>query len=160
VKLQAAEQVPQSRVAVNVLVLAPALPQLHDKAPHIRIELNAATQVVSLARGDADLAVRLVKPVGNSLNIKALPSIRLGLFASERYLAGRDPQALALSRERLLGYDEESGASLEVRWAKRLGFDSLMALCTSSATALLAAARAGAGIAAEPMDPYGTMRSP
>ena len=61
--------------------------------------------VVSLSAREADVAVRLAKPVGDSLVARRLPSLEMGLFASREYLAGRRPAGIDLRGERLLGFD-------------------------------------------------------
>ena len=54
-------------------ILAPHLPELRGVAPDITVELAGETNNVSLAQRQADIAVRLARPVGNSLVAKALP---------------------------------------------------------------------------------------
>lgn len=133
-------------------VLAPALPRLTRFSAGVRVQLRSHANVVSLARRDADLAVRLVRPVGGSLVARRLGSVRLGLYASQEYLAGRCPDAIDLRAEALLGYDELSGAQAEIKWLQQLGLDDARVVQLSTSTALLAAARAGAGIAILPQD--------
>ena len=53
--------------------------------------------VVSLSAREADVAVRLAKPVGDSLVARRLPSLEMGLFASREYLAGRPASTFAAS---------------------------------------------------------------
>ena len=132
-------------------VLAPAMARLRTETKGVRVDLLADTRVVSLARRDADLAIRLVRPVGSSLVAKRLGSIRLGLFASADYLAGRSADAIELQHEALLGFDDSSGALVEVKWARKQGLEAAMVLRASSTSALLAAASAGAGIAILPI---------
>lgn len=132
-------------------ILAPALEPLLARAPALKVELTASAEVVSLARRDADLAVRMVRPEGQSLLTRKLATIRLGLFASRRYLARRRPAELMLTQERLLGYDDSYGPIPEVRWIEQTGLASALVLRTSSTRALLAAAHAGVGVAMLPV---------
>lgn len=131
-------------------VLAPALPALITRHPHLRVELRSSAALVSLARHEAELAVRMSRPADSALVARRLPPLRLGLWASRAYLGRRDPTTLDLSRERLLGYDDGYGAIPEVRWVQQQGLESALVLRTTSTRALLAAAAAGAGIAVLP----------
>ena len=128
-------------------VLAPALPKLWARYPDLSVTLRSQAEVVSLAARDSDLAVRMSRPDGASLMAKKLPTFQLGLFASEAYLAGRDPASLRLAEERILIYDDSYGRLHELGWVEAGGLAHAVALRTGSTRALLAAAEAGAGIA-------------
>jgi len=128
-------------------VLAPALPKLWARHPDMSIALRSQAEVVSLAARDSDLAVRMSRPEGASLMAKKLPTLKLGLFASTAYLAGRDSAGLRLCDERILIYDDSYGRLHELDWVDAGGLAHAVALRTGSSRALLAAAEAGAGIA-------------
>lgn len=128
-------------------VLAPALPRLWAKHPGLSIDLHSQSHLVSLAARDADLAIRMSRPEGASLVARKLAPLTLGLFASKAYLAGRNPAALRLHEERLLAYDDSYGQVPEHGWIDSNGLGAAVALRTGSTRALLAAAKAGAGIA-------------
>jgi DNA-binding transcriptional LysR family regulator len=131
-------------------VLAPALDRLWDKHPSISVTLQAQSEVVSLAGRNADIAVRMSRPEGNSLVAKKLPAIGLGLFGSKAYLADKIINSDTLKRERLLVYDDSYGRLPELDWISKLGLETAIALRTGSTRALIAAAKAGAGIALAP----------
>ena len=136
--------------AVVSEILAPALPLLFSAAPSIRIDLSVDNEIVSIAARKADIAIRMVRPTGDSLLVRRIVSLKLALFASPAYLRGRDPTSLILSEERLLGYDDSHGSIPEAVWFKASGLGGAIALRTSSTMALVKAARAGAGIAILP----------
>lgn len=127
-------------------VLAPALPRLYEARPAIGIVLRSEAAVVSLAGRDADLAVRMSWPEGNSLLAKKLPEQRLGLYASSAYLRGRDPAGLDLRSERMLVYDDSYGRLPELDWIAEAGLETCISMRTGSTRALIAATSAGAGI--------------
>jgi len=131
-------------------LLAPALPGLRKAAPHVAVELRSEAAVVSLALRDADLAVRMTPPQGNSLLAKRLPAIHLGLFAAPALLDGRAPELVDPGAFPLLTYDESYGALPELGWLARRGLMARVVLRTGSTRALLAATREGAGIALLP----------
>ncbi|MFM5638501.1 LysR family transcriptional regulator [Aeromonas veronii] len=67
--------------------LIPALTELHQRYPDIRVILNTSTQVVNLSLREADIAIRTVKPDNPDLIIRKLASWPVGLYASADYLA-------------------------------------------------------------------------
>ncbi|KAB7669846.1 LysR family transcriptional regulator [Plesiomonas shigelloides] len=67
--------------------LLPALRELHQHHPDIRVILNTSTQVVNLTLREADIAIRSVKPTNPDLIIRKLASWPIGLYASAEYLA-------------------------------------------------------------------------
>jgi DNA-binding transcriptional LysR family regulator len=93
----------------------------------------------------------MVRPEGASLYARRLADIRLGLFASANYLAGREPAAIDLRAERLLIYDDSYGRLPELDWVTRHGLVDAVAMRTGSTRGLLTAALAGAGIALLPV---------
>lgn len=94
-----------SMVAAAYL-LPPVIAALRREEPGIAIELVASNQLTNLLRREADIAVRMVRPVQSSLVARKLGSVGIGAYAHERYLqrAGT-PQAPAdLARHGLIGY--------------------------------------------------------
>lgn len=128
-------------------VLAPALPALWKHGLKFPVQLQSQSEVVSLEGGDTDLAIRMVRPKGKSLVARKLGEMRLGFYASPAYLAGRDPAALDLKRERLLTYDDSYGRLPEIDWLAAQDLTAAVAMSTGSTRALHVAARRGAGIA-------------
>lgn len=132
-------------------VLAPALDRLWAMGADFPVHLQSQADVVSLAGRDADLAIRMVRPEGASLYARKLADLRLGLFASAGYLAGREPAEINLQDERMLVYDDSYGRLPELDWVVRHGLTDAIAMRTGSTRGLLAAALAGAGIALLPV---------
>ncbi|KQV79796.1 LysR family transcriptional regulator [Massilia sp. Root351] len=63
-----------------------AMQRLHVRHPDIRIVLSASTQLSSLTRREADLAIRTVRPDSPDLISRHLTRRTLGLYASKAYL--------------------------------------------------------------------------
>ncbi len=131
-------------------ILAPALTRFLEDNPGIRLDLQASSEVVSVARRDADIAVRMMRPEGESLVARRLAPLPLGLYASRSYLGRKRPDEVVLSEERLLALDDSFGRVVEVTWFEEERLTSAIVFRTSSTQALLAAVRAGAGIALLP----------
>ena len=131
-------------------VLAPRLAQLLKHAPETRIELEVSNALADLNAGASDMAIRMLKPTDDSLVARRLSSIRLGLFCSPAYLAGRDPAQLQLSDERLLWLDSHYGDIPENLWLKASGLESAVRMRSSSIRSLHNATVSGSGIAPLP----------
>jgi DNA-binding transcriptional LysR family regulator len=130
-------------------VLMPALPRLFAAGPML-IEMLTATAVADFDRHECDIAVRLFRPTGDTLVARRMPDIAIGLFAADRYLAGRDPADLSLDCEVMLVMSDSYGQIAEVQWAMRQGIHASAMVRSSSSMGLLQAARAGVGIALAP----------
>lgn len=66
-------------------LLESALPALNAEHPKLIVELVVSPRTADLARREADLAVRLVKPEGAELVARSVGAMRYGHFATERY---------------------------------------------------------------------------
>ena len=75
-----------SQVAA-VHLLPPVLAALREAEPAIALELVASNRVDNLLRREADIAVRMARPVQGSLLARRIGDIAVGAFAHERYLA-------------------------------------------------------------------------
>lgn len=131
-------------------VLVPALPAFLLENPNTRLELETSLEVSNLNIGEADIAVRMFQPQSETLIARKLPRIRLQLYCSTGYLAGRDPTALCLSDERMVWYDQAYGDIAENVWIKENGLTDRIAMRSGSVRALQKAAEAGVGIAPVP----------
>ncbi|WP_054110543.1 LysR family transcriptional regulator [Brevundimonas sp. AAP58] len=131
-------------------LLAPALTTLFRASPKLSVVLRSQAEIVSLAHREADLAIRMSRPKGDSLIAKRLGDIALGCFAHRDYLTGRDPATLDFSAERLLIYDDSYGRMSELDWVAAAGLERAVAMRTPSTRGLLTATVAGAGIAILP----------
>jgi DNA-binding transcriptional LysR family regulator len=136
--------------AVIADILAPALHSLWSAGAHFPVHFQSQGDVVSLAGRDADLAVRMVRPDGASLYARKLAELKLGFFASQSYLGGRDPESIDLRDERLLVYDDSYGRLPELEWLSREGLAKAVAMRTGSTRGLTTAALGGGGIAMLP----------
>lgn len=74
-------------------VLAPALPQLHAAYPSLEIELRTDFDSLDLVRGEADLALRFVRPASEAILARRVGTVAVGLFASKPYLAAHGQPA-------------------------------------------------------------------
>ncbi|MET1070987.1 MAG: LysR family transcriptional regulator [Pseudomonas prosekii] len=71
-------------LAIDFLI--PAIARLHGKHPDVRVQLDASTQMISLAKREADIAVRNARPDNPDLIARRIARWPVGLFASQEYL--------------------------------------------------------------------------
>ncbi|CAG2146405.1 HTH-type transcriptional regulator DmlR [Cupriavidus yeoncheonensis] len=82
--------------------VVPAIERLHAKHPDVSVVLDTTTHVLNLAKREADIAVRTVKPRNPDLLARRLASWEVGLFASSAYVR-RHGEPVA--GERFSGHD-------------------------------------------------------
>ena len=133
-----------------VTVLTPMLRELHEAYPKIRIELDSTDAKRDLAAGEADIALRATKGTAAA----GLVGRRLGedywtIYCSRDYAAAH---GLPRRRRDLPGHAFVGGGSPMVwrawrQWLESNGFADAVATQHGSSTGLLAAARAGLGLA-------------
>lgn len=131
-------------------VLAPALPALNAVSPSTVLQLSSSNEPASLARRDADMALRLVRPTGDSLIARRLPDIQLGCFCSRSFLGKRKANTIDIAEEPMLVFDDSFGEIAEVRWLRDHDLEAQTVLKSLSSRALMNAAVAGAGVAIVP----------
>ena len=129
-------------------VLPPILAAFHAQHPGIAIELVLTNRNEDLARRDADIAVRMVRPTQSGLIARRIGSSRIGLYAHRDYLARfGEPRSLAdLASHCVLGFDRDNRSFRGAGdFARRLTRENFGFRCDSD-PAQLAALRAGVGI--------------
>jgi DNA-binding transcriptional LysR family regulator len=125
--------------------LAPRLLPLQRQQPGLRIELVGETRQINLGKGEADLALRMVRPVEKGVIARKLAVIAYGLYGSRDYLARCDGKP-----HDFLGYDDSLDHVPQQRWLKMQAGDIGLALRSNDLASLLTAARAGLGLAVLP----------
>jgi len=129
-------------------VLPPILADFHAVHPGIVIELGLTNRTEDLARHDADIAVRMVRPTQSGLVARRIGASRLGLYAHRDYLARfGEPRSLAdLASHCVIGFDRDNRAFRAAgNFARKLTREVFGFRCDSD-LAQLAALRAGVGI--------------
>ena len=118
--------------------------ELLDRYPEVRLEILSDNLPRDLARREADIAVRTIRPTSGDLIVTRLTVANLGLFASPEYIASL-PQRPRLSRLDFIGWSEELAHIPFARWLdehRRRPYR----LTTNSFIAMRAAAVAGLGV--------------
>jgi DNA-binding transcriptional LysR family regulator len=126
----------------------PAVALARSKHPHLTVILRTGWARVDLRRGEADLAVRLVRPRDPRLACRKLAEFSLRLYASRGYIA-RHGSPVSLQGRALMGYEDALRMGGSVFTSLRVEGGSV-ALQSNSGRVLLAGALAGLGIAQLP----------
>ena len=133
---------------ISVEVLPPILTALKNEHPKLSIELVMSNKADDLLHREADIAVRMFKPVQDALVARRLGAINVGLHAHKRYLAAKGtPNSIdALADHALIGFDNENAYIRKIQeqypWLARAS----LAFRADSDLVQLAAIRAGFGI--------------
>ncbi|HTK28571.1 MAG TPA: LysR family transcriptional regulator [Vicinamibacterales bacterium] len=133
--------------------LAPALVAFRAKHPRIEWQILVGTRQRDLTRGEAELAIQSPRPRPQHLVAVRLARTSVGLYAAKTRLPHprwrvTDPESLAGIP--LLTYTTAFQLLQDARWLQPILGTATIALQTNSTHALLAAARAGAGVAVLP----------
>jgi DNA-binding transcriptional LysR family regulator len=100
--------------------IAPHLSAFAARCPDITLDLRCSNHNVSLARREADIALRLARPQEEDVVARKLASVAVGLYASHEYVAqhGRpsDPERSLAGHRVILLADERVSA---LRYAQR-----------------------------------------
>ncbi|CAO3351525.1 LysR family transcriptional regulator [Azospirillum palustre] len=121
--------------ALADIFLIPRLGPLRAANPALDLEIIVDNRTLSLARREADLAVRLARPQRGDLVGRRLATLGYGLYAA--------PDA----PDTLIAYDESMAELPEALWLDRHGGGRRVAFRSNSVQGQLAAAVAGFGTA-------------
>ncbi len=69
--------------------LIPKLAPFIKKHPRIELEFLTGAEVLNLARREADVAIRLVKPTQSGLMVRRVGALRLGIFGHPKLFEGK-----------------------------------------------------------------------
>jgi DNA-binding transcriptional LysR family regulator len=141
---------PQGLVRVSVpegiglSVIAPRLPGFLREHPGLEVELLAEAPVVDLARREADIALRVVRPKQRELLVRKLISVPFSPCASPAYLKRRPRPGLSLlSDEELIVFQ---GSQLELSWLRAHVPQGLVRVRVRTPLAIRDAVAAGLGV--------------
>jgi DNA-binding transcriptional LysR family regulator len=129
-------------------VLPPILAGFHAEHPGIAIELALTNRNEDLARRDADIAVRMVRPTQSGLVARRIGAARIGVYAHRDYLARfGEPRSLAgLASHCVIGFDRDNRSFRSAGdFARGLTREDFGFRCDSDLVQL-AALRAGVGV--------------
>ncbi|MFG1427216.1 LysR family transcriptional regulator [Roseixanthobacter glucoisosaccharinicivorans] len=133
---------------VGAHVLPAILAELLQRHPRLRFETHLSNRTQDLLHQEADIAVRMVRPVQSALVVKHVGAVKLGLFAAPAYLerAGVPRDVADLARFAIVGPDRDVDFLRALAALSDGVVPGALAYRTDSHFAQLEAIRAGAGI--------------
>jgi DNA-binding transcriptional LysR family regulator len=152
------EAQPAGRVRVTTtedigsLVIGPRLHTFAARYPDIQLDILTTREVLSLARGEAEIALRTVRPSRGGLTIRQAGWWHLGLYAAVSYAEAHDlhAPALDLSGTDIITWNEEYAGFRGGPWLQEHARNARIALTASSRRVHHAACKAGLGLAILP----------
>ena len=127
--------------------LAHHLPAFRARFPQIELEVLVGIAPLDLARGEAELAIRTPRPRQPGLSAVKLAALSTALYAPRARRITVDASSRALE---LLLYTSAYHRLQSLAWFQPVIASSNIVMTSNSTQVLLAAARAGAGIAVLP----------
>lgn len=122
--------------------LAPRLGALAEAHPGLTLEVVTGSRPFSLARREADLALRLGAPRDSALRGRRVASVGHAFYGTARWRGVEQPP--------LVGFDPDSRAVPQAAWLERFAAGRRFALRSDSWTTQAAASAAGLGVALLP----------
>lgn len=128
-------------------ILAPALHDFTRRHPRLTIDLVASSGFLNPSRREADLAVTLARPTTGPLVTRKLTDYRLGLYATDAFLAAAPPLEAPgdLMRHRLVGYVPDQIYAPELRYLAEIDARLEPAIRSTSVNAQVEMVASGAG---------------
>ena len=151
-KLEVAGSIKVSCASGLTNVLSGLLVPLLAKQPLLSIELSADNRLVDLARGEADLAIRMVRPTETGLVARRTFDLGWAAYASPSYIEehGVPASAAELGGHRLVLYTDTMHRAPGPRWLEEHRGAARIALRADNTEVAGHAIASGAGIGVVP----------
>lgn len=131
--------------------LIPRMPGFVAAHPGLTLALVTGNKPLNLARREADLSLRLVRPSEPNLIARKLGQGAWALYGSRDYLARRGrPRSHDLARHDVVGFDPELRGTAGAVWLAKHARRAHVVLSTNSLTTQAAAVAAGLGLSPLP----------
>lgn len=136
---------------------------LRELHPQLVVEILSGNRSFDLARGEADLALRIAATTQSELTCKHVGDAAWSMYASENYIArrGLPSSATDLAGHEVIGYDESLAQVPGAIWLAQHADGAQLIMRGNSIISVLNAALVGMGVAVVPCflaDPEPTLR--
>lgn len=126
-------------------LIAPRLGELRKLNPDLHIRLDGDTRNVSLMRREADIAIRLSRPVDAELVVRKLATVAFSFYASHAYVASQGAGSRAY-----IAYDASMDDTPQQTWLLAHADSAPVVLRSNDLAIQAVAAATGVGIAVLP----------
>jgi DNA-binding transcriptional LysR family regulator len=137
---------------IATIVIGPQLGAFIRKYPQIQLEISSTREVLSLTRGEAEIALRTVRPPRGNLMIRQAGWWNLALYAAKTYAIPRNLRAPLndLSDLDIITWTTESSHLRGGPWFDEHARNARVALTANARQVHYAACKAGFGVAILP----------
>jgi molybdate transport repressor ModE-like protein len=134
-------------------LLAPVIEAFREKYPELRVDLIMTDRRLDLAKGEAEVALRMHEPGDDSLIARRIANSRWAVFASLSYIKrhGRPQRWEDLDQHAIIEFAGELADNHAARWLRTVAPRATIAIRGNSMLGVLAAVKSGAGLAPLPM---------
>ncbi|CAI1882642.1 D-malate degradation protein R [Serratia entomophila] len=130
--------------SIAAYILAPRIAEFNQAFPQIVMTLAGESALAELDRGEADIAVRMVRPQQPDLLVRRIGMMRYGLYAAPQHAA------LPEAARRFIAYDHHYRHQPHQQWLQALLLGRPIVFQASDLFSLQQAARSGLGAAVLP----------
>jgi len=133
-------------------LLIPGLKAFLAKHPKITLQFLTGPDVVNLAKREADIALRLVRPNQRDLHVRRMGSLTLGLYGDKELLKarGRPSKLEDLGRIPFIGLHPDAVSAIEEKLLESMKPYLRYSLISHAWTSVFAGVRVGEGIGIVP----------
>jgi DNA-binding transcriptional LysR family regulator len=126
--------------------------ELRARHPGLLIEVLTGNQALDLVRGEADIAIRIMKTTQRDLLVKKILEAGWSMYAATGYLSGKgSPKSIEkLVGHDVVGYDDAMSGVPGAKWLDAHAGDANVVLRGNSLVSVLNAVIAGFGISVLP----------
>lgn len=142
---RSAGETPQTQVRISAppsvaaRIIAPQITEFNQSFQHITLILSGESAIAELDRGDAEVAVRMVRPQQPDLLIKRIGIMRYALYATRQHAA------LPEAARSFIAYDHHYQHQPHQQWLQQLLQGRPVVFQASDLFSLQEAARSGLG---------------
>jgi DNA-binding transcriptional LysR family regulator len=139
--------------AIASRLLAPMIESFRVKYPKLRVDLIMTDRRLDLAKGEAEVAVRMHEPGDESLIARKIADAPWALYANRTYIKrhGRPSRQENLNDHAVIEFGGEMAQIQASRWLRSVAPRATVAARGNSMLGVLAAVKSGAGLAPLPM---------
>jgi molybdate transport repressor ModE-like protein len=134
-------------------LLAPVIEAFREKYPGLRVDLIMTDRRLDLAKGEAEVALRIHEPGDDQLIARRIANSPWAVFASRSYIKrhGRPQRWEDLDQHAIIEFAGELADNHAARWLRSAAPKATIAIRGNSMLGVLAAVKSGAGLAPLPM---------
>ena len=129
------------------------LDAFHKRHPELRVELLMSDQVLDLAKGKADIALRAGLLDDNSLVGRKIADVPWGIYASHSYIKryGRPKQVDEINNHSVIEFEGEIKDHNAGQWLRSVAPRATVSARSNSVSGLIMTVKSGAGLAPLPI---------